>query len=176
MVPDADAPPRFFDLLRALGDHDVSFVLIGGFAVALQGYPRFTKDIDIVPDPDPANIGRLWDVLVRVDAEPAPLADFKPAEMPLPFSRDSLIEGGGNWILYTTLGRIDLMRYVEDVDGELAYEELRESADRVYLDEIGHPIRVASVEHLISMKQRANRDQDRIDITALRMAHGLEAD
>ncbi|HET7044664.1 MAG TPA: hypothetical protein VFI37_07430, partial [Gaiellaceae bacterium] len=93
-----------------------------------------------------------------------------------PFTREGLIEGGGNWVVYTTLGRIDLMPYVEDADGELTYEELRESAERVDLEEVGHPLYVASVEHLIAMKQHANRDLDRIDITALRMAHGLEGD
>ena len=66
------------------------------------------------------------------------------------------------------------MPYVEDADGELTYEQLRMHAERVDLDEIGYPIWVASVEHLIAMKQHADRDQDRIDVIALRMAHGLE--
>jgi hypothetical protein len=77
-------------------------------------------------------------------------------------------------VLYTSLGRLDLMPYVEDTEGELTYAELRDAADRVDLPEVGSPVWVASVEHLIGMKQRANRDQDRIDITALRMARGLE--
>lgn len=174
--PGADTPPRFYDLLHVICEHTVAFVLIGGFAVTLQGFVRTTKDIDIVPDSERENVSRLWDALASIDARPAEFADFKPEDMPVPFSRDGLIEGGGNWALYTSLGRIDLMPYVEDAEGELTYEELRESADRVDLDEIGYPIWVASVEHLIGMKQRANRDQDRIDITALRMAHGLEAE
>jgi hypothetical protein len=174
-TPGADTPPRFYDLLRVICDRSVAFVLIGGFAVTLQGFMRTTKDIDIVPDPERENVSRLWDALASIDARPAEF-DFMPEEMPMPFSREGLIEGGGNWVLYTSLGRIDLMPYVEDTEGELTYEELRRGADRVDLDEIGHPIWVASVEHLIGMKQRANRDQDRIDITALRMAHGLEAE
>lgn len=175
-LPDADTPPRFYDLLRVLCERRVALVIIGGFAVTLQGYVRTTKDIDIVPDPTRENVSRLWDALAAVDARPAEVEDFKPDEMPMPFSREGLIEGGGNWVLYTTLGRIDLMPYVEDAEGQLTYEELRADAERVDLPEVGYPIWVASVEHLIGMKQHANRDQDKIDITALRMAHGLEED
>ncbi len=175
-VPNADTLPRFYDLLRVLCEHEVAFVLIGGFAVSLQGFVRTTKDIDIVPESTPENVSRLWDALTSVAARPADLGDFKPSEMPVAFTREGLIEGGGNWVLYTTLGRVDLMPYVEDTEGELTYEELRESAERVDLPQVGHPIWVACVEHLIGMKEHANRDQDRIDITALRMAHGLEED
>ena len=149
-------------------------MLIGGFAVTLQGYVRTTKDIDIVPKPATDNLSRLWDALTSIDARPGETADFRPEELPVPFSREAVVEGKGNWMLFTSLGRMDLMQYVEDLDGELSYDELRAGAERVDLDEVGHPIWVASVEHLIGMKQRANRDQDLIDITALRMAHGLE--
>jgi hypothetical protein len=173
-TPGAETPPRFYDLLRVLCEHEVGFVIIGGFAVSLHGYVRATKDVDIVPDPSRESLSRLWEGLVTVDARPAEFGDFKPEEMTVPFTHEGLIEGVGNWALYTTLGRIDLMLYVEDAEGELTYEELRKSAERVDLEEVGHPIWVASVEHLIGMKERANRDQDRIDITALRMAHGLE--
>jgi hypothetical protein len=173
--PDADTPPRFYDLLRVLCEHEASFVIIGGFAVSLQGYTRTTKDIDIVPDPTRDNVSRLWDALASVAARPAELVDLEPEET-VPFTRQGLVESSGNWVLYTTLGRVDLMPYVEDTEGELTYEELRGSAERVDLEEVGYPIWVASVEHLIGMKEHANRDQDRIDITALRMAHGLQDD
>jgi len=172
--PTADTQPRFYDLLRLLSGDQVEFVLIGGFAVTLQGYVRTTKDIDIVPKPSTDNLSRLWDALTSIDARPGETADCKPEELPVPFSHEGLVEGQGNWILYTRLGRVDLMQYVEDMDGELTYDELRAGAERVDLDEVGHPIWVASLDHLIGMKERANRDQDRIDITALRMAHGLE--
>ena len=175
-LPGADTLPRFYDLLRVLCEHEVAFVLIGGFAVSLQGFVRTTKDIDIVPQPTRENVSRLWAALTSVAARPAEIGDFRPSEVPVAFTLEGLVEGGGNWVLYTTLGRLDLMPYVEDTEGELTYEELRASADRVDLPEVGHPIWVASVEHLIGMKEHANRDQDRIDVTALRMAHGLEAD
>jgi len=68
------------------------------------------------------------------------------------------------------------MPYVEDTEGELTYDELRAAAEPVELEEVGYSIWVASLEHVIGMKEHANRHLDRIDITALRMAHGLEDD
>jgi hypothetical protein len=172
--PGPGTPPRFFDFLRALCDDGVDFVLIGGFAVALHGYVRATKDIDIVPEPGRENMARLWDALVALDARPAEFDDFLPREFPVPFERESFTGGDGNWAIYTALGRIDVMRYVETADGEIPYSELRAHAESIELDEIGAPIHVASAPHLIAMKEHANRDIDRIDLTALRMAHGEE--
>ncbi len=37
----------FEELLRLLEEHKVEYLIIGGYAVAFHGYPRFTKDIDI---------------------------------------------------------------------------------------------------------------------------------
>ena len=172
--PGPATPPRFFDLTKALCRHDVGFVLIGGFAVTLHGYIRATKDVDIVPDPDPANMSRLWDALSTLNARPAEFGEFKRQELPVPFTREGFSSGGGNWVIYTTLGRVDVMPYVESADGEMLYDDLRKNAVRVDLDEVGFPIWVASTADLIAMKEHANRDIDRIDLTALRMAQGEE--
>jgi hypothetical protein len=164
-------PPRFFELLRVLREYEVEFVLIGGFAVGLHGYVRATKDIDIVPAPDPENLSRLWNALTDLEAQPAELEDFRPEEMPVELSLEALIEGGGNWALYTRLGRLDVMQWVKGID---SYDALRANAQRVDEPSIGHPIWVAGRDDLVSMKEAAGRDIDRIDITALRMAQGLE--
>lgn len=173
--PNENTPPRFYELLRTLREEGVDFVLIGGFAVTLQGYVRTTKDIDIVPSGDRANYERLWKVLTDLKARPGEIGDVPVEHLPVPFSLEGLVQGG-NWVLYTTFGRLDLMPYVEDTEGPLPYDELSASAEEVTLPEIGRPIYVASVEHLIGMKERAGRDLDQVDVTALRRAHGLEAD
>jgi uncharacterized nucleotidyltransferase DUF6036 len=173
-TPGPATAPRFFELTKTLCQHDVAFVLIGGFAVTLHGYIRTTKDVDIVPDPDPSNMTKLWDALSTLDARPTEYGEFKPEELPVPFTREGFASGGGNWSIYTTLGRVDVMPYVESADGELLYDDLRTNAVRVDLDEVGFPIWVASTADLIAMKEHANRDIDRIDLTALRMAQGEE--
>jgi len=51
--------PRLRELLEQLVAADVRFVLVGGLAVNAWGYLRGTRDVDIVPDPDPENIEAL---------------------------------------------------------------------------------------------------------------------
>jgi predicted nucleotidyltransferase len=170
--PDARPPAlRFFDLLRVLADHQVEFVVIGGFALAFHGAERATKDVDIVPAPAEDNLSRLWRALAELEAEPQGLEDSRPEEMPVEWGLEALIQGGGNWILHTSCGRLDLMQWVMPFD---SYDELRANAVEAHVDEIGAAILVAGVDDLIAMKEFAGRDQDRIDIAALRMARGLE--
>lgn len=40
-------PQDFSEFLKLLNDHHVEYLLIGGFAVALYGYPRATADMDV---------------------------------------------------------------------------------------------------------------------------------
>lgn len=176
MSPGPGTTPDFWGMLRVLREHDVEFVIIGGFAVGLHGYVRATKDIDIVPAPDPENLSRLWDAVSSIDARPAEFDEFDPEEMPAPFSREGLVDGRGNWVLYTRLGRLDLMPYVEDDDGELPYEDLRGAAESEEFAEIGGRLWFASAAHLIAMKEHAGRDEDLRDVSALRRTLGLEDD
>jgi hypothetical protein len=60
--------PDLAGLLRALVDGDVEFVTIGGIAMAAHRVVRATEDVDIVPEPSAANLTRLADTLVALDA------------------------------------------------------------------------------------------------------------
>ncbi len=154
-----------------LRDHEVEFVVIGGFAVILHGVERATKDVDVVPEQSRENLARLWGALGDLEARPAELPDFRPEEMPMPFTLDGLVDGAGNWVLHTRLGRIDVMQWVSGVD---SYEQLRANAASEHVPEIGDTVWFAGLDDLLEMKREAGRPQDLIDITALRMAHGLE--
>ena len=39
--------PDFEELLKLLEENNVRYMIIGGYAVAFHGFPRFTQDIDI---------------------------------------------------------------------------------------------------------------------------------
>ena len=169
----SEAPPplAFFEALRVLRAHDVEFVVIGGFAVILHGVERFTKDVDIVPEQSRENLSRLWNALVELEARPAELPDFRPEETPVELSLEGLVEGGGNWVLHTRHGRVDVRQWVSGVE---SYEQLRAGAVETRVPQIGATVWFAGVDDLLSMKRAAGRPQDLTDITALRMAHGLE--
>ncbi|MFM9961401.1 MAG: nucleotidyltransferase domain-containing protein [Planctomycetaceae bacterium] len=47
---------EFFQSLNASG---VRYLVVGGFAVALHGHPRYTKDIDVWIDCTAANAKRM---------------------------------------------------------------------------------------------------------------------
>jgi hypothetical protein len=46
-------------LLRALAEHDVEYVLVGGVAVNFHGILRATEDVDLFVRPEPDNVARL---------------------------------------------------------------------------------------------------------------------
>jgi predicted nucleotidyltransferase len=61
-----DAPlltDDFREFLRLLNAHRVEYLLIGGYAVALHGYPRATVDLDVWVRRTPENADRVIDAL-----------------------------------------------------------------------------------------------------------------
>jgi len=94
-------------LLEALDAARVRFVVIGGFAVGAHGYPRATKDLDIVPDPDPDNLERLAAVLADLDATVLGMEEFAEDEVVQP--NVAGLKMGGNIVLATSRGRLDIM-------------------------------------------------------------------
>jgi len=55
-------------LFTTLARHQVEFVLIGALAARMQGFPRFTRDADITPARETANLVRLAAALRELDA------------------------------------------------------------------------------------------------------------
>lgn len=53
----------FKELLVLLEEHGVDYMIVGGYAVAFHGFPRFTKDIDIFFDASPDNIEKIISTL-----------------------------------------------------------------------------------------------------------------
>ena len=47
--------PDMLDFLRALHQEGARFLVIGGYALAFFGRPRFTKDLDVWAEPGPGN-------------------------------------------------------------------------------------------------------------------------
>lgn len=52
-------PPEFSDFLKLLSSHGVEYLLIGGYAVGLHGYPRGTADLDVWVAMNPENAARI---------------------------------------------------------------------------------------------------------------------
>jgi hypothetical protein len=53
----------FEELLALLNGQKVKYVIVGGYAVAFHGAPRYTGDIDILVEPDKKNAARILKAL-----------------------------------------------------------------------------------------------------------------
>jgi hypothetical protein len=49
----------FKELLELFNKHKVEYVVVGGYALAFHGAPRYTGDMDILVNPDVINAGRI---------------------------------------------------------------------------------------------------------------------
>lgn len=152
-------------LLAILEGVGVEFVVIGGFAVSAHGHLRATKDLDIVPDPDPENLVRLAEALDRLGAQVQGTEDFSEDEIVQP-DADGLALGG-NFVLNTDHGRLDILQFVAP---ELEYADLRSAAIEDFV--FGHRIRFCGYDHLVAMKEAAGRPEDLLDLKRLREARG----
>lgn len=110
-------------LLVALDAAGVRFVVIGGFAVVAHGYPRATKDLDIVPDPDPDNLKQLASALSDLDASVLGVEELSAEEVVQPDAAGLAM--GGNFVLATSRGRLDIMQIVGP---DLEYADLESAA------------------------------------------------
>lgn len=149
--------------MRALVAAEVRFVLVGGLAVGVHGVVRATRDIDIVPDPEPANLTRLAELLVRlegrqigVDTEHLPYQPTDP---------DGL-RAGGSFQVATVHGQLDILQQSDTIP---AHEAI--AADALEIDWQGLTVQVCSLERLREMKRRAGRPLDLRDLEQLDAAH-----
>ncbi|OGN74112.1 MAG: hypothetical protein A2X25_00055 [Chloroflexi bacterium GWB2_49_20] len=58
-------PQDFKEFLKLLKEHDVRYLLIGGYAVGFHGYPRATADMNIWVEIDPENANKIVAVLKK---------------------------------------------------------------------------------------------------------------
>jgi hypothetical protein len=155
-VVEPDTPLDAERILRALADHKVDYVLIGGLAVQTHGHVRTTNDADVVPAPDPANLKRLAAALRALDARVLNPGDESTVVDAKMLPRATI------WQFATRDGGIDVMH---EVPGGRPYAELSERALHVRLGDIDVP--VVDLDDLIQMKLARGRPTDLADVAAL---------
>jgi hypothetical protein len=103
----------------------------------------------------------LASLLVDLNASVLGMEEFAEEEVVRPDS-DGL-GMGGNFVLATSHGRLDIMQLVGP---DLEYVDLDSAA--VEDDVFGHRVRFCSFDHLVAMKEAAGRPEDEIDLRRLR--------
>lgn len=157
------AAARYAELLAALSAGGVRHVVVGGFATNLHGFLRYTHDLDLVLDLEPANVAAALAVFQSFGLRPwlpVPLAEFADA------ARRADWYENRNLIVFTLVDPKDpgfcLDLFVRE---PMPFAELWRHSEVVSV--AGSSWRIAGVEHLMAMKRAAGRDQDLRDIAEL---------
>lgn len=156
-------------IFSALNEAQVEYVVVGGMAVILHGYLRATADLDLVIGLAPENCRRAMAVLSRIGFRPRlPVAieDFSE-----PGKREEWIKER-NMLVFQLWDPANALRSLDVfVKEPIAFDQLLRDAVNKDID--GMPVPIASIEHLIEMKQSAGRPRDLDDIARLRQIREL---
>lgn len=107
------------EMLRALGDHQVDYLLIGGMNFLIRHLPELTFDVDIWVRDEPANLAKLNGALCRLGAEWGPTeAQWRPVPEDWHWLQRQMV-----FCLTTAQGALDIFRQVRGLEGR--YEECK---------------------------------------------------
>jgi hypothetical protein len=137
--------------------------VIGGVAGGAHGSAYGTEDVDIAYSRARENLERVAALLQDLGAT----LRGAPAGLPFILDARSLSEGG-NFTFETALGKVDILA---SPSGAPAYEVLRSDAKEISLE--GRRILVASLDHLIAMKEAARRTKDKLHASEYRVISDL---
>ena len=148
---------RFAEILRALAENEVEFIVVGMAAGILQGAPVTTVDLDVVHRRTRENVTRLLRVLSELDAtyrhDPRGLRPSEPH-----------LVGPGHQLLATSHGDLDCLG---TIDQDRGYEELLPLTVEMTLGG-GRVVHVLTLPALIEAKERAGRPKDLAALPVLR--------
>jgi hypothetical protein len=135
-------------------------VLIGGLAGIARGSSYASYDVDVAYARDRENLERLADALRDLGAT------LGGAPSDLPFQLDAkTLEAGQHFTFPTPFGSLDILT---DPDGAPKYAELKRAAGEP-LEVEGLALTVASLDHLIAMKEASGRTKDKLMATEYRV-------
>jgi predicted nucleotidyltransferase len=140
----------FKEFIKSLNDHKVRYLIVGGYAVAIHGHPRYTKDIDVWIEPSQENAVRL---IAALDA-------FGFGALGL--RTDDFLDPSQVVQLGYPPNRIDLLLALKGVDFENCYTA------RLQVEIDGMTVDFIDLENLKKNKQAVGRFQDLADLENLR--------
>jgi Nucleotidyltransferase of unknown function (DUF6036) len=139
----------FREFIQLLIANDVRYLVVGGYAVAFHGYPRYTRDIDIWIEPAKENAVKL---VTALDEFGFGSLGLQSQDFVVP---DQIIQLG-----YAP-NRIDLLTSVPGVDFRRCYE----SRIQTVID--GVNVSFIDLENLKKTKRASGRLQDMADLENL---------
>lgn len=148
--------PDFREFIKLLNEKGAKYLVIGGYAVALHGYPRYTKDVDFWIWLDQENAAK---VVETID-------DFGFKSLGIVV--DDLLDKENVIQLGYPPARIDLLVDIPAVDFEECY------AKKKVIDTEGVAVNFIDIESLIKTKLATGRPQDKVDAAKLTKKKGKQ--
>jgi len=140
----------FKEFIALLNKNKVEYLIVGGYAVGLHGYPRYTGDIDIWIKTNEANSEKMVKILNEFGFNSY---DIKKEDF---LKLDNVIQLG-----YPPY-RIDLMMLIDGVTFDECYaNRIKKEIDEIEIDFIGY-------DDLIKNKRASGREKDINDINNLK--------
>lgn len=140
-------PEDFKDFINLLNSNDVRYLLVGGWAVGIYGYPRATKDIDFLIANDERNLKKLQKALHEFGTPKIDMGYFK--------EKDYVFRMGKSPI------QIDIINNATGIDIAECY--IRRNV--IAVD--GIDISLISKDDLIKNKKASGRNRDLADVDNL---------
>ncbi|MDQ3254642.1 MAG: nucleotidyltransferase [Acidobacteriota bacterium] len=139
----------FREFIQSLNDNDVRHMIVGGYAVALHGHPRYTKDIDVWIEMSAENAARMIAALeqFRFGSLGLTAADFLVPQQVVQLGQPP--------------NRIDILVKLSGVEFEACYKS------RITVDIDGVAVSIINLEDLKKNKRAAGRLQDLADVENL---------
>ena len=143
-------PPKdSLEFIKLLNANTVKYIVVGGYAVAWHGYPRFTGDIDFFVECSPANATALAKTVEQ----------FGFASLGL--TTKDFMEPGVVIQLGRPPYRIDILTFADGLTFAQAWQS------KVKGEWEGVPVNMISKPDLVTNKLASGRDQDRVDASKL---------
>jgi hypothetical protein len=145
-------PDDLKELLRAFNDHEVKYLIVGGYAFGVHAEPRATKDLDVFIRVDKQNSNAVFHALAQYGA---PLEALTPSDF----------MDGTTFQIGRPPARIDILQHIDGITFDEAWENRIEGV-------IDGQIRAAVIsrDDLIRNKLATGREQDALDVKKLRAA------
>ncbi len=139
----------FKEFIELFNKHNVRYLVVGGYALAFHGYPRYTKDLDIWVWVDDSNAAHILNALEEFGFSS------------LDISREDFLSPGYVVQLGQPPGRIDLLTSVTGLEFDSCYES------RVTITLQGGTIDFIDLESFKQNKKAVGRHQDLADLENL---------
>lgn len=152
------------DIIKALNEEDVAYAVIGGVAVVLYGYVRFTKDIDLIIDFSETNVRRFTKALSRLQFQSG--VPVNPMDIADAGKRQEWIEKKNAKVVtfynpHSQLMQIDVLLTKSLADVKTVKRRIDDME-----------VCVVDYEDLIAMKKKTGRPTDLIDVEKLEQLKG----